>query len=79
MQTTSIRMPDEVYRHSKAIAERRRISMNQLVQEALQRVISDEQEREMFEAATLLGEDPETSNVEFAFAAQAEAVMRNEP
>jgi hypothetical protein len=71
-------MPDEVYRRSQEIARRRKISFNQLVQEALQRVVEEDQDREMYEAATILGIDREESDVEFAFAAQSEVITRDE-
>ena len=47
--------------------------MNALIERVLRREIALEQEREMYEAATLLGQDADSS-VDYAFPAQAEVV-----
>lgn len=72
----SLRVPDDLYEEAKTITRRRRISFNALVEETLRKEIAAEQEREMYEAASLLAEDAE-SNVDFAFFAQFEVVLRD--
>jgi len=74
----SLRMPDDIYRASVEIARKRKISFNVLVQEELQRMIREEQDREMYEAGTILGEDPEMCDVSYAACAQAEVMLRDE-
>jgi predicted DNA-binding ribbon-helix-helix protein len=69
----SVRLEETVYEETKVIAKRRGVSMNALIDSVLRHEIALEQEREMYEAATLLGKDAD-SNVDFAFAAQADVV-----
>jgi hypothetical protein len=71
----SLRMSDEVYEEAKSIIRRRGVSFNAFVEETIRKEIAAEREREMFEAASLLGTDPDT-DVEFAFGAQAEVALR---
>jgi len=78
VHTASVRIPEDVYRESEKIAKRRKISFNALVQQALQREIEAEQEQEMYEAATLLGIDAATCDVDYAIYAQSEVMLRNE-
>lgn len=75
-RATSVRLDEPVYDAVKHIARRQGVSLNTLIGRMLQHEIALEQEREMYEAATLLGEDSE-SDVGFAFAAQAEIVLRD--
>ena len=73
---TSLRLPDEVYKEAAIILRRRGVSFNAFVEETIRKEILAEQEREMYEAATLLGADAET-NVDFAFDAQAEVALKD--
>jgi hypothetical protein len=73
---TSLRLPDEVIDEARAIILRRGISFNAFVEESLRKEIAAEQEREMYEAATLLGSDPD-SCVNYAFNAQSEVALRD--
>ena len=75
VHTLSVRVDEQTFQESKRIAEQRAMSFNALVQEALRRVIEAEQEREMYEAATLLGQDAEMNDVEYARHAQAEVAL----
>lgn len=78
VRTLSVRVPEPLYRETRLIAERSKVSINALVNRALAKVVREAQDSEMYEAATLLGEDSEMSDVEFAFGAQAEVVMAHE-
>ena len=73
--TISIRLREEVYENAKRIAERRHTSLNALAIDALSRLIREEEYHEMFDAATLIGQDAEECSVEYAFAAQADVVL----
>ena len=42
------------------------------------KVVYQAQDQEMYEAATLLGQDAEMSSVDFAWSAQAEVALTNE-
>lgn len=78
VRTLSVRVPEPLYRETRLIAERSKVSINALVNQALAKVIQEAQDAEMYEAATLLGADSEMSDVEFAFGAQAEVVTAHE-
>ncbi len=78
VRTLSVRVPEPLYRETRLIAERSKVSINSLVNQALAKVIREAQDAEMYEAATLLGADSGMSDVEFAFGAQAEVVMAHE-
>lgn len=73
---TSLRLPEDLYEAAKPVARRRGMSFNALVEEALRKELALEQEREMYDAASLLGSDPE-SGVEFAAAAQADLALED--
>lgn len=73
---TSLRLSDDVFEEARTIIRRRGVSFNAFVEETLRKEIAAEQEREMYEAATLLGADLE-SNVDFAFVAQSEVALRD--
>ena len=75
---TSLRLPDSVVEEAKSIIRRRGISFNAFVEQSLRKEIAAEQEREMYEAATLLGQDAD-SDVEFALATQAEVALKDLP
>ena len=61
------------------IAERRQISLNALVQEALAAVSKAEEEARLYEEFNLLGEHPEECDVEFMMHAAWEVVRRDDP
>ena len=74
--TTTLRLPDDLIEEAKPIVHRRGGSFNSFVEYLLRKEIAAEQEREMVEAANVLGSDPE-SNVDYAFAAQSDVVSRD--
>ena len=74
----TLRLPPDLYQTGQEIAQQRHISLNALVQEGLQAVIRMEQQRRLYDDFSLLGEDVEGCNVEYAFAAQREVIMGDE-
>lgn len=76
--TISIRLPDDLYRASRELAEHRGISLNALVREGLSALIEAEEERRFHDSFALLGEDLEESDVEYALPAQREVMLRDE-
>ena len=78
VRTLSVRVPELLYRETRLIAARSKVSINALVNQALAKVIQEAQDEEMYHAATLLGADSEMSDVGFAFGAQAEVVLAHE-
>lgn len=78
-KSLTVRLRPTLYEAATSLAKRRRLSLNALIQESLEEILRIEEEREMYEAATLLGEDPDECDVEYAFAAQAEVALRDAP
>ncbi len=78
LKPLTLRLRPDVYQAAANLARRRSQSLNSLIQESLALRIKVEEDRELFEAAELLGQFPDECNVEYAFAAQAEAALRVE-
>jgi hypothetical protein len=74
----TVRLPRKLYRASSAAAKRRKVSLNRLVQESLAAAIRAEDDRRLYEEFTLLGQDKELTDVEYAFEAEQEVVLRDE-
>lgn len=65
MKSLTIRLPEDVYNESRRIAHNRQESMNKLVRQALEAVVREEKEKELFDAFGLIGDDPDT-DISFA-------------
>jgi hypothetical protein len=74
----TVRLPRKLYRASSAAATRRKVSLNRLVQESLAAAIRAEDDKRLYEEFTLLGQDKELTDVEYAFEAEQEVVLRDE-
>lgn len=72
---TTLRLPEDLVEQIKPVIRRRNMSFNAYVEDSIRRALQEEQDREMYDAGTLLGMDLD-SEVDFAFAAQAELVMK---
>jgi predicted DNA-binding ribbon-helix-helix protein len=71
----TVRLPDSVYRAARNMAERRGISMNRLVQEAISEKAEKSVEERLSRAYDMLAEDSEQTDIEKSFAIQAEALL----
>ena len=71
----TVRLPDQVYRAAKRMADRRGISINRLVQEALAEKAEQSLRQRLRKAYDLLAEDVEEADVENLLAVQAEALL----
>ena len=71
----TVRLPDQVYRAARNMAERRGISINRLVQEAIAEKAKASLEERLSRAYDALAEDSSEVDVEYAFAVQAEAIL----
>ncbi len=78
VRTLSVRVPEPLYTETRLIAERSKVSINALINQALAKAVQETQDQEMYDAATLLGGDAEMTDVDFAFGAQAEVVLAHE-
>jgi predicted transcriptional regulator len=77
-KTLTVRLPLDLYETSHELAQRRKISLNALMQESLTAMLKAEEYARLYEAFGRLGEDAEESDVEFAAHAQWEVVNRGE-
>jgi predicted DNA-binding ribbon-helix-helix protein len=71
----TVRLPDPVYQAARNMAERRGISINRLVQEAIAEKAKTSLEERLSRAYDMLAEDSAETDVEHAFAIQAEALL----
>ena len=78
IKSLTIRLPLDLYQIASAIATRRFMSFNALVQESLLAMLKQEEEARLYEAFGQLGEDAEASDVEFAAPAQWEVISRGD-
>lgn len=77
VDTLSVRIPASLKSRAARAAEARQISFNTFVTRLIEQAVQEVEEKELYDAFTALGSDPEMSDVEFAFAAQAEAALRD--
>ena len=70
----TVRLPDTVYRAARNMADRRGISINRLVQEAIAEQAEKSVEERLRRAYDMLA-DSEEADVESSFAIQAEALL----
>lgn len=71
----TVRLPEPVYRAARNMADRRGISMNRLVQEAIAEKAEKSVEERLMRAYDMLAEDLTEADVENSFAIQAEALL----
>lgn len=74
----SVRLPTGLHRASRALAERSGKSLNALVRDALAGLLQADEEKRFFDSFTLLGQDAEECDVEYALPAQREVMLRDE-
>lgn len=72
---TSLRLPDELFEQLTPLIRRRGTTLNAFVTDIIRRTVQAEQDREMYETGTILGEDAD-SDVNFAFPAQSDVVLK---
>ena len=77
-KSLTVRLKPDLYREATRVAERQGRSLNTLVQQGLEAILRIEEEREMERAAEILSLDTDETDVLYAFAAQAEVVLRDE-
>ncbi len=75
----TVRLPIDLYEAGSKVAKRRRVSLNQLLQDGLRAVLKDEADKALYDDFTLAALDKDEVDVEYAFEAQREVVLRDEP
>jgi hypothetical protein len=71
----TVRLPDPVYQAARNMADRRGISINRLVQEAIAEKAEKSMAERLRQAYDLLAADSAEVDVENSFAIQAEALL----
>jgi len=71
----TLRLPDSVYRAARNMADRRGISINRLVQEAIAEKAEKSVDDRLSQAYDMLAEDTAETDVEKFFAIQVEALL----
>jgi hypothetical protein len=77
-RSVTIRLPENIYQESVKAAKAKNISFNSLTQEGLLKILREQREKDLYDAFTLVGQDAEESDVEYAIHAQAEVMLRDE-
>lgn len=77
VHTLSVRLPAALKSRAAKAAEARQVSFNTFVTRLIEKAVEETEEKELYDGFTLLGSDPESSDVEFAFHAQAEAALHD--
>ena len=72
----TVRLSPTLYAAASAIAKKRSVSLNGLVQESLAREIRIAEEQQRYDEYALLGQDRKECDVDYAFAAQAEVRIK---
>lgn len=75
VRQVTVRLPERLLRRAKATASRRRVSLNALLRQALERMADEEREAVLSAAYDALGEDADSDASGF-LKAQAEVVRR---
>lgn len=70
----TVRIPISLHKRVKETLKRKNKSLNAVVKELMQEWLKKEQEKELFEAFSIVGEE----NVDYAIEAQREVVLTDE-
>jgi len=73
----SIRLPNRLKYRAAEVAQSQQISFNTFVTRLIEKAVKETEDQELYNAFSELGSDPELSDVEFAFHAQAEVILRD--
>ena len=74
----TLRLEEDIYQRVKEVAHARKTSFTAFVQGVLADVLKSEEKKSLYDAFSLVGQDHDAADVEFAFNAQREVVDRNE-
>jgi hypothetical protein len=74
----SLRLDEGIYTRVKELDRARHTSFNELVQGVLAEMLKKEEQKNLYDAFSLAGEDHESADVGYAVLAQGEVVERNE-
>ena len=77
-RTVTLRLPQDLYQRTADMAQRRKKSLNALLQEGVHQLLKEEERRALSEGFDLLSQYPEECDVEYAIPAQAEVTLHDE-
>ena len=77
VDTLSVRLPLSLKSRAAKVAQSRQMSFNAFVTRLIEKAVQETEEKELYDGFSALGSDPELSDAEFAFAAQAEVARRD--
>ena len=77
-RTLTVRMTPDLYSAVQKMARRREISLNALLQESLATSLRADEEQQRYDDYSLLGQDSEMCDVDYAVHAQAEVMLSAE-
>jgi len=73
----SVRIPSHLKSRAARVAQSQQVSFNTFVTHLIEKAVKETEEKELYDAFSELGSDPELSDIEFAFQAQAEVALRD--
>ena len=71
----TLRLPPEIYEGAKEVAKNEGKSFSCYIQELLEERLKEERRKRLFDAFSLVAEDEEEVDVEYAFEAQKRVVL----
>lgn len=77
LDTLSVRLPLSLKSRAAKVAQSRQMSFNAFITRLIEKAVQETEEKELYDAFSALGSDPELSDAEYAFAAQAEVALRD--
>lgn len=78
ISTLTLRLNPDVYEKTKEIAKREGRSMSSFIGDLLKKRLAEEEEKRLFDAFTLISQETEETDVEFAADAQREVIEDHE-
>src|SRR5436190_23971924 len=78
-KSLTVRLTPELYTAASQLARKRSVSLNTLMQESLAAIVRAAEEQARYDAYTLLAQDVEGCDTEYAIHAQAEVMLHDEP
>lgn len=77
-RSLTLRLDPQLYCDAKNLASLKLVSLNTLIQESIQATLLRAEEQRRFDEYSILGEDLQASNLDYAEAAQAEVMLSDE-
>jgi hypothetical protein len=76
--TLTLRLPPELYREAKGVAQEKGVSFSAFLRRLLTDKLRTENEKRLFNSFSLVAEHTAEADVDYAFQAQREVILENE-